>query len=270
MSRDATALDFQHLRSVAERLGPSRLLFVTVSGAHLYGFPSPDSDVDLRGAHLLELERVIGLRPPRETHEKNGVVDELKVDFVSHDLAKYLRLLTSKNGYVLEQIFSPFVVLAWPGFERLRALARGSLNRSLYHHYRGWAHSRWKVFTSEEPKRVKTLLNVYRVLLTGTHILEASEVDANLQRRATERGLDSVIDLIECKRRGEATLGREEVERHAQRVSALEAAMHRAYENSRLPDSAPNLDEIDEFLIETRLEDRDQGPGAKGQGTTSD
>ena len=26
-------------------------LFVTVSGAHLYGFPSPDSDLDLRGCH---------------------------------------------------------------------------------------------------------------------------------------------------------------------------------------------------------------------------
>ena len=26
-----------------------RPLFVTISGAHLYGFPSPDSDVDLRG-----------------------------------------------------------------------------------------------------------------------------------------------------------------------------------------------------------------------------
>ena len=28
-------------------------LFATVSGAHLYGFPSPDSDWDLRGCHLL-------------------------------------------------------------------------------------------------------------------------------------------------------------------------------------------------------------------------
>lgn len=31
---------------------PDPLLFATVSGAHLYGFPSRDSDVDLRGAHL--------------------------------------------------------------------------------------------------------------------------------------------------------------------------------------------------------------------------
>jgi uncharacterized protein len=26
-------------------------LFATVSGAHLYGFASPDSDIDLRGAY---------------------------------------------------------------------------------------------------------------------------------------------------------------------------------------------------------------------------
>jgi len=31
---------------------PFPLLFATVSGAHLYGFPSPDSDYDLRGAHV--------------------------------------------------------------------------------------------------------------------------------------------------------------------------------------------------------------------------
>ncbi len=32
---------------------PFPLLFATISGAHLYGFPSPDSDFDLRGAHGL-------------------------------------------------------------------------------------------------------------------------------------------------------------------------------------------------------------------------
>jgi uncharacterized protein len=34
---------------------PYPLAFATVSGAHLYGFPSPDSDYDLRGAHILPL-----------------------------------------------------------------------------------------------------------------------------------------------------------------------------------------------------------------------
>jgi len=40
---------------------PYPLLFATISGAHLYGFPSPDSDFDLRGAHVLPLDEVVGL-----------------------------------------------------------------------------------------------------------------------------------------------------------------------------------------------------------------
>ena len=37
------------------------LLFATISGAHLYGFPSLNSDWDLRGVHILPAERVLGL-----------------------------------------------------------------------------------------------------------------------------------------------------------------------------------------------------------------
>jgi predicted nucleotidyltransferase len=178
----------------------------------------------------------------------------VQVDFVSHDVGKYLRLLVSKNGYVLEQILSPLVVVTTPEFDRLRELARGSINRTLYHHYRGFARGRWKAFTAEEPKRVKTLLYVYRVLLTGLHLLETGELDANLPRLAAARGLDFVSDLVERKRTGEATpLDREEVERNAQRVSTLEAELLRAYESSRLPDSSSNYAEIDRFLVETRL-----------------
>ena len=34
-----------------------------MSGAHLYGFASPDSDVDLRGAFLLPAQALLGLHP---------------------------------------------------------------------------------------------------------------------------------------------------------------------------------------------------------------
>jgi hypothetical protein len=46
---------------------PYPLLFATISGAHLYGFPSPDSDYDLRGAHVQGLPNYArGLNmPPR-------------------------------------------------------------------------------------------------------------------------------------------------------------------------------------------------------------
>jgi hypothetical protein len=44
------------LAQIAAEATDAPLLLVSVSGAHLYGFDSPDSDIDLRGTHLLSLQ----------------------------------------------------------------------------------------------------------------------------------------------------------------------------------------------------------------------
>ena len=77
------------MRRVVEGLD-YRPLFVTVSGAHLYGFPSSDSDVDLRGCHLLPLRDVVGLDVPNQTLEHKAVHDGTEVELVSHEVGKYL------------------------------------------------------------------------------------------------------------------------------------------------------------------------------------
>src|SRR4051794_29723406 len=87
------------------------LLFATVSGAHLYGFASLDSDLDLRAVHVLPAVEVLGLRTGPETLQHTGVRDGVELDVVSHDLLKFARLLTGRNGYVLEQLLSPLVVV---------------------------------------------------------------------------------------------------------------------------------------------------------------
>ena len=51
---------------------PYPLVFATISGAHLYGFASVDSDVDLRGVHVLPLAEVVGLRTGPETRAAHG------------------------------------------------------------------------------------------------------------------------------------------------------------------------------------------------------
>ena len=110
---------------------------MTVSGAHLYGFPSPDSDIDLRGSHLLPLREVVGLSPPAgETIERKFDLAGTEVELVSHDPGKYLGLLVKNNGYVLEQIFSPLVVTGDDFLSELRLLARQCITRHHYHHYR--------------------------------------------------------------------------------------------------------------------------------------
>ena len=114
---------------------PYPLLFATISGAHLYGFPSPDSDVDLRGSHLLPLREVLGLLRADETREISGIHAGIEVDLVSHDAGKYLGLLTKNNGYILEQVFSPLVVMGEEFLAELRPLTRRCITRHHYHHY---------------------------------------------------------------------------------------------------------------------------------------
>src|SRR5438309_1967695 len=128
---------------------PYPLLFVTISGAHLYGFPSPDSDYDLRGVHLLPTREVIGLNTPRETIECSTVRDGLEIDFVTHDLKKFLGLLLKKNGYVLEQLYSPLVVHTTHEHEELKSIARRCITRHHAHHYFGFAETQWKLFEKE-------------------------------------------------------------------------------------------------------------------------
>src|SRR3569832_84617 len=105
---------------------PYPLLFATISGAHLYGFPSPDSDYDLRGAHILPAKAVVGLEIRDESIEDSRVIEGLEMDIVSHDIRKFFHLLLKKNGYVLEQLFSPLIVHTTPDHDNLKAFAGGS------------------------------------------------------------------------------------------------------------------------------------------------
>src|SRR3954452_12890144 len=100
------------------------MLFATVSVAHLYGFPSPDSDYDLRGAHILPVREVVGLDPGPETIEISRANDGMELDLVTHDIRKFFLLLLKKNGYVLEQLYSPLVVHTTPEHEELKEIPR--------------------------------------------------------------------------------------------------------------------------------------------------
>ena len=91
---------------------PYPLLFATISGAHLYGFPSPDSDFDLRGAHVLPLEKVVGLDVRDETVQDSSVIEGLEMDIVSHDVRKFFgccsrRTVTCWNSFSRRSLSTP-------------------------------------------------------------------------------------------------------------------------------------------------------------------
>jgi predicted nucleotidyltransferase len=236
-------------------LHPYPLVFATISGAHLYGFPSPDSDFDLRGVHRLPLRDVVGLQAGEETVEKSGFVDGLEIDLVTHDAKKFFGLMLKKNGYVMEQLLSPLVVLTTPAHEELKAIAPACLTKHHAHHYLGFAETQWKLFRKEEPCKVKPLLYVYRVLLTGIHLMRTGEIEANLVRLNEEAKLPYVSDLIAAKSAGleKGTLESANLPFHEAEYSRLLGQLEQAYEQSHLPEAPTGASALNDLLVRLRL-----------------
>lgn len=249
---------------------PYPLVFATISGAHLYGFPSPDSDFDLRGAHVLPLEQVVGLAVGDETVQDSRIIQGLEMDIVSHDVRKFFSLLLKKNGYVLEQLFSPLVMHTTPEHEELKALARhqangGVITRHHSHHYFGFAETEWKLFLKESPRRVKPLLYVYRVLLTGIHLMRTGQVEANLLTLNAEAGLSCLPDLVARKLAGpeQSTLNDADIAFHEAQYQQLRAQLQAAFEASALPElpSEATRQALNDLLVRVRIEGLTQRAG---------
>jgi predicted nucleotidyltransferase len=51
----------------------------------------------------------------------------LEMDIVSHDVKKFFGLLLKKNGYVLEQLYSPLIVHTTPEHAHLKEICRTRL-----------------------------------------------------------------------------------------------------------------------------------------------
>ena len=251
MSHFNSALDYDALRQYAGENIPN-LLFVSVSGAHLYGFPSVDSDVDLRGTFAAPLSSVLGLDTPRETLEPEGIVGGVEVELVGHEIAKYLKLLIKPNGYVLEQILSPLVVLTSPAHAELQALARESLSKRLFFHYAGFAKGEWRDYQKPNVgKTVKRLLYLHRVLMTGIVLLTEGVVEANLPALNSRFNLD-LAPLLAMKTREQAEVSGDDSAYQLGIISLFER-LDAARDQSPLPEDVPNRAAINDFLVRLRL-----------------
>ncbi|GGR27437.1 nucleotidyltransferase domain-containing protein [Deinococcus ruber] len=242
---------------------PYPLLFATVSGAHLYGFPSPDSDWDLRGVHVLPAREVLSLHPLQDTVKVDRMEDGVELDLVTHDARKFIELMLRPNGYVLEQLHSPLVVHTSPEHAELVLLGRQCVTRYHAHHYLGFSAGQWKLLHKPlecgELPELKPLLYTFRTLLTGIHLMRTGEVEANLVTLNAESGLPFLDDLIVRKQGGRE----HEPVGHALDIyeadfRRLTTALEAAHEATHLPPKvAPEVRAaLSELLVRLRLGDQ--------------
>ena len=235
---------------------PHPLVFATISGAHLYGFPSPDSDFDLRGAHVLPLEAVVGLNIGQETVEHSGIREGVEIDLVTHDVRKFFSLLLRKNGYVLEQVLSPLIVQSSPAHDELKEIAGQCVTRFHAHHYFGFAATQWKLLEKENPPRVKPLLYLYRVLLTGIHLMQTGQIEANLVTLNQTAKLPYLDELIQRKLAGveKELLTEADLKFHRAEYERLRGKLQASHETSQLPDAPAGKAALHDLLVRLRLE----------------
>ncbi|MBU2665576.1 nucleotidyltransferase domain-containing protein [Actinoplanes bogorensis] len=231
---------------------PYPVVFATVSGAHLYGFASVDSDLDLRAAHILPAAEVVGLHTGPETVSNSGIRDGVELDVVSHDLRKFARLLNSRNGYVLEQLLSPLVVTTTPLHAALVELAPSFITSGHAHHYLGFATSQEKLFT--QTGGLKPALYWLRVLLTGIHLMRTGSLETDLGLLGSS--LPYVRSLIDLKRSAEKGPFPSDLETQLRSdAAALRIELESARDSSALPAHPPAeaVEALHDLVVRTRL-----------------
>jgi len=61
------------------------------------------------------------------------------MDMATHDVLKFFGMLLKRNGYVLEQLYSPLVMHTTPEHRELKDIAVDCMTRHHSQHYLGFA-----------------------------------------------------------------------------------------------------------------------------------
>lgn len=233
---------------------PYPLLFVSVSGSHAYGFSSPNSDIDLRGVHNLPVNLLLGLEdlePEQKTHTVMELEEAPEIDLQTHDIKKFVQLLLKKNGTILEILCSPLTVVETPQYKILRDFVPKLVTRHHLHHYIGFSIEEKKRFM--KLPRTKSITYLFRILLTGIHLMKTGEVETNLETLGGIYQVNGVPELVAMKRQGEekALLTTVEQGHYDAQIQRLTKQLQTEYEQSNLREmvSEQTKDALNEFLL---------------------
>lgn len=233
-----------------------KIIFLTISGSHLYGFNSENSDIDYRGTFMTNTNNLLGLNQPRDVIEmKDGIND-----IVLFELAKEMSLAMRGNCNVLENLNAK-PLLSSPEFIELRTMINECFGKKgVYDSYRGMAYQNYHKFIQNGKNTVKKYLYVFRALMGGIHVLQTGKIEPNINElRKHVNHVDSVKELIKLKKAGkENDMPPEDLDTGGieESINKLFLRIDKAYENSSLHEhpSEDDYKRVNEFLRKRRKE----------------
>lgn len=152
-----------------------RVLYACESGSRAWGFPSPDSDYDVRFIYCHPTSWYLTLEEAPDT--LNFPVDA-QLDLGGWELRKALKLLRGTNAALLEWLQSPIVYHEALAFRaRLTSLLPQTFNqRAGLHHYLGLVRRGLEADFTGEEVRLKRLFYALRSGLAARWIRERQTV----------------------------------------------------------------------------------------------
>jgi predicted nucleotidyltransferase len=153
-----------------------KVLYACETGSRAWGFPSPDSDYDVRMIYMHEPNWYLSLSDKKDTIEL--MLDDGELDITGWDFKKCLKLLWKSNGALLERIQSPIVYQTIEGLtEDFKKYADKCFAPiAAMHHYSGMAKNSFDDIEGKEEVKLKKLFYALRATLSCKWILEKDSI----------------------------------------------------------------------------------------------
>ena len=205
----AISTEILHRLSRIEEEEGVHIFYACESGSRAWGFPSQDSDYDVRFLYTRPLEWYLSIDVERRRDVVERPVDGI-YDINGWDLRKGLNLLYRSNPPLMEWLRSPIVYREEGDIaERLRDLLPVYYSpRSAFYHYLHMARGNFRSYMTGEEVRQKKYFYILRPLL-GIRWIEADLGPVPMEfDELVEATVDSapvkwaIADLLEVKRAG--------------------------------------------------------------------
>jgi predicted nucleotidyltransferase len=184
-----------------------KIVFACESGSRAWGFPSANSDYDVRFIYLRPHDWYLSIDEKRDVIEY-PITDDLDIN--GWDFKKALQLLRKTNPPLLEWIGSPIVYLEKPFIvDKMRQLTRDYYSPSAcLHHYLHMARGNFREYLQGDIVWVKKYFYVLRPILAMKWIEEGlgiapTDFNVTLEKlKLPTELIEAVKNLLEKKRSG--------------------------------------------------------------------
>lgn len=149
-----------------------KILFACETGSRAWGFPSPDSDYDVRMIYKHRRNWYLSISEKKDTIET--MLNDGDLDITGWDIRKCLRLLWKSNGALLERLQSPIVYYVEPGFlELMKPTAEACFSPiATIYHYLHMGKNSFDDVKDEEEVKLKKLFYGLRAAFACKWILD--------------------------------------------------------------------------------------------------